>query len=182
MIGFSGHGSEPEAILSEPKVSYFVACHHLVKLLKRSRSARAMDECSSGSVADRVQCILTYGGATWRQAICSFFRAHLEAIENIVINYSLLICDVAYCAWCVRLWHLRPLWPLAELLAVMTFQVLLCLLLGCSGVSIVWCAIVGWYVLARRGEHPAEAPLGLMPLGSIHLYYRIYKAYTSGKG
>ncbi|CAK9097470.1 Hypothetical protein SCF082_LOCUS45721 [Durusdinium trenchii] len=32
----------------------------------------------------------------------------------------------------------------------MFYQVVLCLFLGCSGVSIVWCAVMGWYIQKSR--------------------------------
>ncbi|KAL7555393.1 hypothetical protein ACA910_017694 [Epithemia clementina (nom. ined.)] len=117
-----------------------------------------MQECGTTSsnnvnvVVENILCILTYGGST----------------VHIAINYTLLCLDVgAMGTW----WFLTKnsqrhrsdegqvqpsttsvaaAAPLASFVFVIAFQIGLCLVVGCSGISIVWCACLGWYWHKRR--------------------------------
>eukprot|EP00435_Cladocopium_sp_Y103_P065664 s131_g27.t1 len=98
-----------------------------------------MDECGSGNLLAKIECILTYGGSGL----------------DIAINYALLVFDVTFCAWWLNIAHQNARKPCISLIAVMIYQVVLCLFLGCSGVSIVWCAVLGWYIQKSRCQSQA---------------------------
>ena len=102
----------------------------------------AMDECGAGNLWAKIECILTYGGSGL----------------DIAINYSLLILDVTFSAWWLNITNQNAMKPCISLIAVMIYQVVLCLILGCSGVSIVWCAVVGWYIQKSRCQSQAASP------------------------
>lgn len=93
-----------------------------------------MDECGSGNLLAKIECILTYGGSGL----------------DVAINYALLVLDVTFSAWWLNIAKQNAMKPCISLIAVMIYQVVLCLFLGCSGVSIVWCAVVGWYIQKSR--------------------------------
>lgn len=93
-----------------------------------------MDDCGAANLLAKCGCILTYGGSEL----------------DICINYTLLILDVAFCTWWLNISHRSTIQPLISLIGVMIYQVVLCLFLGCSGVSIVWCAVIGWYIQKSR--------------------------------
>ena len=130
-----------------------------------------MDECGSGNLLAKIECILTYGGSGL----------------DIAINYALLILDVTFCASWLNLLHQNAMKPCISLIAVTIYQVVLCLFLGCSGVSIVWCAVVGWYIQKSRCQLQAavspqnkacvsKAEIALLLLNASAL---IYYAITS---
>ena len=77
----------------------------------------------------RIGCILTYNGNA----------------TDTTINYALLVLNLFACAspfFSSR----HPVKALASLFFTMCFQVSLCLVVFCSGVSIVWCAMAGWLI------------------------------------
>lgn len=94
-----------------------------------------MNECSNSSLWRRTGCILSYGGSE----------------IDIVLNYVLLLVNVASCGLTLA-WEGGRGYRVAlhSLLFVMVFQIALCLALGCSGISIVWCACAGWIMAERR--------------------------------
>lgn len=101
-----------------------------------------MEECAASSLLDRTHCILSYGGSE----------------HDILINYGILVWNLAYCTYVThcdsktsqhRNSHSRTRLALSSLVFVSVFQIGLCLMVGCSGVSIIWCACGGW-VVSRR--------------------------------
>lgn len=59
--------------------------------------------------------------------------------------------DVTYCSVyypCIATFPHTPLIPI--LTTVIVFQILVCLWVYCSGISIVWCAMGGWIVSERK--------------------------------
>ena len=107
-----------------------------------------MDECSSSSdILSHIGCILTYGGNS----------------TDIAINYSLVVMNSVWCCFVAlttadsvpnhnrrRLYHTSNV---MALIFVVVFQVVLCLMVGCSGISIIWCAQAGWVVHQRYYSH-----------------------------
>lgn len=107
-------------------------------------AAAIMDECSSGSFASRTGCILTYSGSS----------------VDIVINYLIFAIDLQACSLVV-ISSSHPklrLLPLLSLIFAILFQIVLCLILACSGISIVWCAMCGWMLLEQRKRLHPEQP------------------------
>lgn len=120
-----------------------------------SSSSVAVEECPvDGFVVDDIFCILTYGGST----------------SDVFINYVLLVLNLAVCTCFLRrdqsrrriylrntydrdsnfddasdFWHFYGL-HIAAFIMVVAFQLVLCLVLGCTGISIIWCALAGWIV------------------------------------
>jgi hypothetical protein len=72
---------------------------------------------------------------------------------------------------------------IASLIFVVLYQIVLCLILGCSGISIIWCACAGWIVweLQRVDQPPRGVassfppePLAVLSLDALTiLYYSI---------
>jgi hypothetical protein len=111
-------------------------------------------ECSDycENIFIKISCILSYGGNP----------------KDIIINYSLIILNLLYCIfWIFRKessasssssssnYHYyndrrRLYCAIISLVFVVIFQITLCLWLGCSGVSIIWCAVCGWIMSERR--------------------------------
>ncbi|CAE7709360.1 unnamed protein product [Symbiodinium pilosum] len=75
-------------------------------------------DCPDGKIA----CILTYNG-------CG---------QDIAINYALLATQAPAFYMCAGSYTV----PVFAFFAI--FQVVLCMLAHCSGVSVVWCAILGY--------------------------------------
>jgi hypothetical protein len=108
-----------------------------------------MDECNSSKdvILSRIGCILTYGGER----------------NHIVINYALFVLNTVWCYFALvattisaadtpcatRSYHYYYTCSAVSLLFVVAFQVVLCLIVGCSGISIIWCAQAGWIVHQR---------------------------------
>jgi hypothetical protein len=100
------------------------------------------EDCSDGNVFGRIGCILTYGGS----------------VQDTILNYLMIILNLAYCIKIVLTTHRSDKenykqhrsCALGSLVFVVFFQVILCLLVGCSGVSIIWCAMGGWIMSERR--------------------------------
>jgi hypothetical protein len=102
------------------------------------------ESCSDGNVFGRISCILSYGGS----------------VQDSILNYLTILLNLAYCVKIVLTSHHRHhdkekygqhrSYALGSLIFVVVFQVILCLLVGCSGVSIIWCAMGGWSMSERR--------------------------------
>jgi hypothetical protein len=97
-----------------------------------------MDECSVGSLSERTGCILSYD-RTWK---------------DVAINYALLTLNAAMC-YIILKYQVNPRiikfrLAMASFVAVIVFQIVLCLLVKCAGISIVWCACAGWIMAERR--------------------------------
>jgi uncharacterized iron-regulated membrane protein len=108
----------------------------------RSASSRlgSMNECHDGDWTHRTACILTYAG-----------DAPDTCLNYVVLAATLLVAlrrarqrtMLARCWW----------WATGTaLVGVGLFQIVLCLLLGCAGISIVWCAVAGWLMNERQEE------------------------------
>jgi hypothetical protein len=77
---------------------------------------------------------------------------------GIVLNYTVLAVNVVACAIVTitatnyprRRQLQRKLFAAAALAVVSAYQVALCLLVGCSGISIVWAACAGWTLSEGR--------------------------------
>jgi len=94
-------------------------------------------ECSKTNLFKKLQCILLYDGSR----------------SDILTNYPLLFIN-AFAVSCLRLQMCRQIPPahacryhqylICASLFVLFFQVILCLILGCAGISITWAACAGW--------------------------------------
>lgn len=121
-----------------------------------------MEECPQHPW-DRLGCILTYGG---------------DASSSLA-NYSLLLLSTAAAALLLAATApfsprgtLRSLaWQACALLCVCAFQLGLCVVLGCAGVSIVWNAIDGFLIRRLLAPYPGETTDALLspPLSSPSL-------------
>jgi hypothetical protein len=95
-----------------------------------------MGECTNGSLLVRIGCILTYQGSQ----------------SDAVLNYTLLAANVVVCSittasnahYGTSRGLERKLVASGALVFVAAYQINLCLVVGCSGISIIWCAIAGW--------------------------------------
>ena len=100
--------------------------------------------CQCGTVVSRVGCILSYNGSHF----------------DVMLNYSLIVLNLIYCVVAMHTASLSRPQPstfvvyhaLGALVFVIGFQLVLCLALGCSGVSIIWCAMCGWIMSERRQQ------------------------------
>jgi hypothetical protein len=109
-----------------------------------------MEECSSGTLLARTGCILTYQGSQ----------------KDIILNYSLLVANVVVCSittasnahYGTSRGLERKLVASGALVFVAAYQINLCLFVGCSGISIIWCAIAGW--ILGEGRRRACMPGG----------------------
>jgi nitrate reductase NapE component len=110
---------------------------------------------------DQIVCILTYDG---------------DGVD-VIINYVLLIANLVVCVAQLKSGVLhhddtprdhprqsrgRVVKAVATLVFVVAFQLLLCLCVGCVGISIIWCAMMGW-IACEKGigmhRHPQQALL-----------------------
>jgi hypothetical protein len=92
----------------------------------------AMEGCTNGTLLVRTGCILTYQGSQ----------------KDIVLNYALLVANVVVCsittASNAHRGLERKLVASGALVFVAAYQINLCLIVGCSGISIIWSACAGW--------------------------------------
>lgn len=89
--------------------------------------------CVEDTLSSNIECILTYKGDG----------------DFMVVNYSLLVLNMGHCflklsSERIECHPKRWKFALLSLLFSVVFQISLCLMVRCSGISIVWCAIVGW--------------------------------------
>eukprot|EP00439_Symbiodinium_sp_Y106_P074386 s744_g14.t1 len=75
-------------------------------------------DCPDGSIG----CILSYNGCE----------------KDVVINYALILAQAPAFYKCAGVYSL------VIFVFYSAFQVLLCVLVHCSGVSVVWCAMLGY--------------------------------------
>ena len=100
--------------------------------------------CRSTSLDGQVMCILSYGGSAF----------------DIEINYTVLVLNLyvaavpffqRYSSNDTFSARTSPdpgnIEAIASLVFVIGFQIILCILLHCAGISIVWCAIGGWILM-----------------------------------
>lgn len=96
------------------------------------------DSCMDEKLNGRLSCILTYHGSE----------------RDIMINYIVLIVNLICCVVSIR-FHSQQVpekacklirFALLSLISVAVFQICLCLVIGCAGISIIWCAMAGWMV------------------------------------
>jgi hypothetical protein len=111
-------------------------------------------ECAYGTVTARLLCILSYNGSTFDSAL----------------NYLLIVVNFVYCVVTMKVAashrgrqrrKLGIYHAIGAIVFVVTFQLLLCLGLGCSGVSIIWCSMCGWIISERR--HLGDMEHGMVP-------------------
>jgi hypothetical protein len=128
----------------------------IVDACKKAPTAAAFEGAQRG-LPDRLVCILTYDG---------------DGLD-VIINYVLLIVNLFVCISQLRAgglqhddtqnehqrqsrgWVARAL---TALVFVVAFQVLLCLAVGCVGISVVWCAMMGWIACERGIGVPRQQP------------------------
>eukprot|EP00980_Cylindrotheca_fusiformis_P026285 scaffold15718_cov126-Cylindrotheca_fusiformis.AAC.3 len=96
-------------------------------------------------VVDRILCILTYGGSGVDMGI-NYFLLALNLLCCTTITMTLSSTELYRRKWAL----------VAALASVVAFQVVLCLILGCSGISIIWCAMAGWMISQQRFEASKE--------------------------
>mmetsp|Transcript_21039 Transcript_21039/g.27278 ORF Transcript_21039/g.27278 Transcript_21039/m.27278 type:complete len:183 (+) Transcript_21039:37-585(+) len=107
------------------------------------------DDCGYGDVI----CILDYNGSKL----------------DILINYSVLTATIiTFFGGELRSSVRRE--RTALFIFYFTFQIVLCCLLGCSGISIVWCAILGT-LLFNREDRQRPAVLMLILLDTVIIVY-----------
>lgn len=94
-----------------------------------------------GSIPSKTQCILTYGGSE----------------RDMLINYTLVAINLFLCVKASVIHNntnvvLEKYYRHATraLVFVVAFQIGLCLILGCSGISIIWCSMAGWIMSQKR--------------------------------
>jgi hypothetical protein len=103
-----------------------------------------MDECPANeSLLARTTCILTYSGE----------------VEDIRINYVTLcltllvaVARAKYASVQIPETARKVRWLLEcsiALIGVTLFQITLCWILGCAGISIIWCSLAGWTINER---------------------------------
>eukprot|EP00540_Astrosyne_radiata_P011954 CAMPEP_0116834624 /NCGR_PEP_ID=MMETSP0418-20121206/7092_1 /TAXON_ID=1158023 /ORGANISM="Astrosyne radiata, Strain 13vi08-1A" /LENGTH=204 /DNA_ID=CAMNT_0004464199 /DNA_START=52 /DNA_END=666 /DNA_ORIENTATION=+ len=98
--------------------------------------------CVDGGFGDRLWCMLDYEGNQL----------------DVLINYPLLVVNFLVCVLALCLQpttdaaKVRKLrwYAFACLVCVTLFQLGLCSLVYCTGISIVWCAMGGWIIRERR--------------------------------
>jgi hypothetical protein len=101
-----------------------------------------MEGCRNGTLLERTGCILTYDGTT----------------RDIVLNTFLLAVNVVVCSittasnahYGTIRGIQRKLFAACALVFVAAYQIILCLIVGCSGISIIWCACAGWILNEGR--------------------------------
>lgn len=70
------------------------------------------------------------------------------------LNYSVFLINLVCCIAAVKE---QKSYAIICLLSVSVFQWVLCLVLGCSGISIIWCAMAGWIFNQDRLKSNAAA-------------------------
>ncbi len=91
--------------------------------------------CEKNGLGEHLLCILLYDGS----------------ILDTVMNYTVLFANLVVAA--IPIWNSRVGFRGASLalLFVIFFQVFLCLVIvPCSGISIIWCSILGWMLAGLR--------------------------------
>lgn len=99
-------------------------------------------ECMNGTVGGRLGCILSYDGSK----------------PDIIINYLLLLINLIWCVVAFRFHSQQEperasklrLFAIFSLVGVVAFQIGICWILGCMGISLIWCATAGWMASERQ--------------------------------
>lgn len=97
--------------------------------------------CTDGNLFHRTGCILSYSGSS----------------VDIAINYIVLVINLVWCVIALSL-HTKDIerstalrnFAISALAFVFLFQIGLCLLVHCAGISIMWCAMGGWVISERK--------------------------------
>jgi hypothetical protein len=116
-----------------------------------STCSRKMDECPlAWPLVDRLRCVLTYNGSA----------------EHTTLNYTLIALTSAPFLLLVSRQSNGPKAAAMVVGSSSVFQVGLCLSMGCSGVSIVWCTLLGALLSSWRHQLSLEQrPLPLLMCG-----------------
>jgi hypothetical protein len=115
--------------------------------------------CGGGTMLAQTGCILSYAGST----------------KDIVLNYIMVVINLLYCVAAVlanqKQTDEQRIFALGALIFVILFQITLCLVLGCAGISIIWCAMGGWIMSERRRvvENNIDASSSLLSTSSQRL-------------
>jgi hypothetical protein len=127
---------------------HLITCSHLLTYFQERATMKECSNTAQIAAIDQIACILSYNGT----------------VLDTVLNYTILAAHVY-----TERTSTSPRSTAATLscfLFVVGFQIFLCLLVGCSGISIIWCACLGWQY--RR------LPLWLGILdGLLLLYYAV---------
>jgi len=114
--------------------------------------------CRYSGLDGQVLCIISYEGSAL----------------DVKINYTVLAANLFIAAIPFFQWHPRQHddtpssrarsesrgpGAICSLLFVMFFQISLCLGLGCTGISIVWCAVGGWILMDWKGGGETDIAL-----------------------
>lgn len=113
--------------------------------------------CRYSGLDGQVLCILSYEGS----------------ILDVKINYTVLAANLFIAAIPFFQWHRsddstpsssarsdrRGLGAMCSLLFVIFFQISLCLIVHCTGISIVWCAVSGWILMDWKGGGETDIAL-----------------------
>jgi hypothetical protein len=130
---------------------YNPTVHHYLLTMTSEDNGSETYECVEGNLLERLGCILSY-------------NSH---IPDCILNYTLVVVSLIYCTLTVHN-HTRDeqkasqllRFAVGALLAMTVLQLTLGLTLGCSGISIIWCAMGGWIMSERRrvldGQDEAE--------------------------
>ena len=101
--------------------------------------------CQLLEVDQQILCILSYDGSK----------------KDVMLNFSILIINIVMASiqllharayechdlhW-IRASRRRMLRALLSLTFMTAFQIILCLFVGCTGISIIWCGIFGWILM-----------------------------------
>lgn len=119
-----------------------------------------MQECASGTLVSRTGCILSYGGST----------------RDIAINYAVLGIDVLMSCLVFLVWRdqrEKRLPALGSFLFVVLFQLTICWVIACSGISVIWCAICGWMLHEQRQLTSVESQQGFRKFAASTLHVLI---------
>ena len=112
--------------------------------------------CKYSGLDGQVLCILSYEGSAL----------------DVKINYTVLAANLFIAAIPFFQWHRsddtpssrarserRGLGAICSLLFVICFQISLCLIVHCAGISIVWCAVGGWILMDWKGGRETDIAL-----------------------
>ena len=96
--------------------------------------------CRNTGLGEQVHCILSYDGS----------------LTDTILNYTVLVLNLIVAATPIlRSREGRPadnkgFRAFLSLIFTVFFQILLCLVVQCSGISIIWCSIFGWIIMDWR--------------------------------
>lgn len=128
--------------------------HHSVLSKFAIHLNRSTMECQDDTVPHQIFCILLYQGSS----------------KDVVINYTLLLLNLLVASsplfaipngttWSISNrndFHRKRIYAFLCFTFVSTFQIVLCLLVKCSGISIIWCALAGWILMDYYHPGPGD--------------------------